>query len=58
MAYWMKDVLQDLEQFCERNRLDEIQKGLEQTEKILDEELRIREETKLFPPIELAKTAS
>jgi hypothetical protein len=54
----MKDVLQDLEEFCEQNRLLEIQKSLEAAEKVLDEEIRIREETQLFPDVELAKTGS
>lgn len=60
MAYWMKDVLQDLEQFCERNKLKELQRSLAVTEQILDEEIRIREETMMSPEPEeeLAKTGT
>lgn len=58
MAYWMKDVLQDLEEFCEENRLVEIRKSLEMTEKVLDEEIRMREEKQLFVPQSLAKTGT
>ena len=58
MAYWMKDVLQDLEQFCEQNRLREIQKSLEEAEKVLDEQIRIREERLLSPELPMVRTGS
>ena len=49
MAYWMKDVVQDLELFCGQNDLHGTQKSLARVEELLDEEIRLREETEMFP---------
>jgi hypothetical protein len=57
VAYWMKDVLQDLEQFCEENRLEKIQHSIGQAAKVLDEEIRLREEMQLADKPNMAKTS-
>jgi hypothetical protein len=53
----MKDVLQDLEQFCEENRLEKIQHSIGQAAKVLDEEIRLREEMQLADKPNMAKTS-
>lgn len=54
----MKDVLRDLEQFCEENRLLQIRQSLADAEKVLDEEIRLREEQQMSPDRVFKKTSS